>query len=349
MADDSKKIRTFEVAALAKASPSTVSRALAGDPRISEATRERVLAAARQLNYQPNLIARGLKNSSTGIVGVVVTDLDNLYHSHTLKLLIDEMGHQRLAPLVFACNTDDRAGAVIDRLTSYQVDAVIALAAPFDAEIVQSCSQSGKPLVLMNSYDGPVPVHTVAGDSRAGGAIAAEHLVERGGRRFAFFGGEDRTRISRERELGFRETLEQLGHRCDVHASTRYSYNEGRQAATELLAQRPDAIFCANDVLAFALMDTARHEFGLSIPDDLIVVGYDNTAIASWPSFSLTSIDQCLEAMVSSTIAATRAIIDEPQREPVAATIAPRLISRNSTATAAVSWSRQNAENTDRL
>ncbi|GLU29219.1 LacI family DNA-binding transcriptional regulator [Brucella sp. NBRC 12950] len=337
MADDSKKIRTFEVAALAKASPSTVSRALAGDPRISEATRERVLAAARQLNYQPNLIARGLKNSSTGIVGVVVTDLDNLYHSHTLKLLIDEMGHQRLAPLVFACNTDDRAGAVIDRLTSYQVDAVIALAAPFDAEIVQSCSHSGKPLVLMNSYDGPVPVHTVAGDSRAGGAIAAEHLVERGGKRFAFFGGEDSTRISRERELGFRETLEHLGHRCDVHASTRYTYDDGRRVAAELLAQKPDAIFCANDVLAFALMDTARQELGLSIPNDLIVVGYDNTAIASWPSFNLTSIDQCLEAMVSSTIAATRAIIDEPSREPVAATIAPRLTPRNSTA--ARSWS----------
>jgi DNA-binding LacI/PurR family transcriptional regulator len=122
-----------------------------------------------------------------------------------------------------------------------------------------------------------------------------------------------------------------------VHASTRYTYDDGRRVAAELLAQKPDAIFCANDVLAFALMDTARQELGLSIPNDLIVVGYDNTAIASWPSFNLTSIDQCLEAMVSSTIAATRAIIDEPSREPVAATIAPRLTPRNSTA--ARSWS----------
>lgn len=332
MADDGKKVRTFEVAALAQASPSTVSRALAGDKRISEATRERVLAAARQLNYQPNLIARSLKNASTGIVGVVVTDLDNLYHSHTLKLLIDEMGDQRLAPLVFACNTDGRAGAVIDRLRSYQVDAVIALAAPFDAEIVRICSDSGKPLILMNRYDGPEPVHTVAGDGRAGGAVVAAHLAGQGGQTFAFFGGEDRTSISRDRELGFSETLESLGQRCHLRATTVYAYDDARRAAVELLNQKPDAVFCANDLLAFALMDTARQEFGLSIPGDLLVVGYDNTAISDWPSYGLTSVDQCLETMASATIAATRSIIDTPNRKPMQMTIAPRLIPRNSTA-----------------
>ncbi|TNM59587.1 LacI family DNA-binding transcriptional regulator [Aliirhizobium smilacinae] len=331
MADDGKRVRTFEVAALANSSPSTVSRALAGDKRISEATRERVLAAARELNYQPNLIARSLKNASTGIVGVVVTDLDNLYHSHTLKLLIDEMGDQGMAPLVFACNRNDRAGAVIDRLTSYQVDAVIALAAPFDAEIVRICGASGKPLVLMNSYEGPTTINTVAGDSRAGGAMVAEHLVACGGQHFAFFGGEDSTRISRDRELGFCETLGSLGHRCDLRTSSIYAYDDARRAAAGLLEGRPDAVFCANDLLAFALMDCARLQFGRSIPGDLLVVGYDNTAIAAWPSYDLTSVDQCLEIMAAKTIATTRAMIDDPKREPTVMTVLPRLIPRNST------------------
>jgi len=331
MADDGRKVRTFEVAALAQASPSTVSRALAGDKRISEATRERVFAAARQLNYQPNLIARSLKNASTGIVGVVITDLDSLYHSHTLKLLIDEMGERGLAPLVFACNATDRAGGVISRLMSYQVDAVIALAAPFDAEIVQSCHEGGKPLVLMNSYDGPAPAHVVAGDSRAGGALAAEHFIQAGARRFAFLGGEDSTRISHDRERGFRDRLEQAGHNCRIRAQTSYTYSDARQAAADLLAQKPDAVFCANDLLAFALMDTARRS-GLSIPGDLILVGYDNTAIAAWPSYDLTSIDQCLEVMVSETVAVTMAIIGGSSPDPVHLTIPPRLVQRNSTA-----------------
>lgn len=332
MADRIRKVRTIEVAALAQASPSTVSRALAGDKRISQATRDRVLAAAEKLNYQPNLIARGLKNASTGIVGVVITDLDNMYHSHTLKLLIDEMGERGLAPLVFACNETDRAGAVITRLMSYQVDAVIALAAPFDKDIVRSCLKGRKPLVLMNRYDGPDAVNVVAGDSITGGAMAAEHLVERGARRFAFFGGEDSTRISRDRELGFCRRLGELGHTCGTRISSLYSHAEGRRAALALLESRPDAVFCANDTLAFALMDAARRDFGRRVPEDLMVVGYDNSALASWPSYDLTSVDQCLGRMVSETVEMALAIADTPKADPVEKTITPALIPRGSTA-----------------
>ena len=332
MVKESKRVRTFEVAALAQASPSTVSRALAGDQRISEATRRRVLAAAQQLNYQPNLIARSLKNASTGIVGVVVTDLDNMYHSHTLKLLIDEMGERGLAPLVFACNATDRASAVTARLMSYQVDAVIALAAPFDEDVVRSCREGRKPLVLMNRYDGRSAVNVVAGDGRAGGAMAAEHLVERGAKRFAFFAGEDNTLISRDRELGFREKLAELGHDCGERVSSRYSYAEAQAAAASLLESRPDAVFCANDTLAFALMDTARRRFGYAIPKDLMVVGYDNAAIASWPSYDMTSIDQCLGALVSETVAKTLGLVEAPETDPDIKIIKPVLVRRGSTA-----------------
>lgn len=332
MADEGKKVRSFEVAALAKASPSTVSRVLSGDKRISDATRERVLSAARQLNYQPNLIARSLKNASTGIVGVVVTDLDNLYHSHTLKLLIDEMGGRGLAPLVFACSGADRASAVISRMMSYQVEAVVALAAPFDGEIVRSCSEGRKPLVLMNDYDGPGRVNTVAGDSRAGGAMVADHLIKCGASRFAFLGGEDGTQISHDRESGFRDRLEQLGYRCDYRASSAYSYASAQVAAAEILQYRPDAVFCANDVLAFALMDTARQLFSRSIPENLLVVGYDNSVIASWPSYDLTSVDHGLERIVSQTVNTTIAVIEGLSLEPSAHSISPVLTPRNSTA-----------------
>jgi DNA-binding LacI/PurR family transcriptional regulator len=331
VAKEDKKARSIEVAALAQASPSTVSRALAGDKRISKATRERVLAAAQELSYQPNLIARSLKNRSTGIVGVVVTDLGNMYHAHTLKLLIDEMGARSLAPLVFACNATEGADAVISRLMSYQVDAVIALAAPFSADIVRSCKAGGKPLVLMNRYDGPEEVSIVSGDSVAGGAMVAEHLVERGARSFAFFAGDDSTLISQDRERGFSERLAELGHSCTRRATSSYSYTQAQKAADQLLQDPPDAVFCANDTLAFALMDMARKKFGYAIPDDLMVVGYDNSGIATWPSYDLTSVDQSLSEMASQTVATTLAMVGASDTTPICKVVAPLLIHRGST------------------
>lgn len=331
MVKHSGKVRSIEVAALARASASTVSRVLSGDKRISQATRERVLAAAAELGYQPNLIARSLKNSSTGIVGVVVTDLDNLYHAHTLKLLIDEMGDRGLAPLVFACHKRERASTVISRLMSYQVDAVIALAAPFSAEIVKSCQSAGKPVVLMNRYDGTEEISLVAGDGIKGGALVADHLAAAGARRFAFFAGEDHTRISSDREHGFKQRLSELGHDCSLRAASAYLHAAAFKAATELLEERPDAVFCANDTLAFALMDAARHSFGLRVPQDLTIVGYDNSELAAWPSYNLTSVDQSLEEMTLLAVQETLALISDPEFIPTRRMVTPKLVVRGST------------------
>lgn len=325
-----RKVRSHEVAALAKASPSTVSRALAGDKRISEATRVRVLAAAKELDYHPNLIARSLRNASTGIVGVVVTTLDNPYHAHMLKLLIDEMRGRRLAPLVFACNNPEHAGAALSGLMSYQVDAVVGMAAPYDREIVRRCQENGKPLVLMNRYAGPEPVHMTSGSGVSGGALAAEHLVAQGARRFGFFAGEDGTRISGDREQGFHERLAELGHACAFRASSPYQYHEAFAAAGALLAERPDAVFCANDTLAFALIDRARKDFGMSTPADLLVVGHDNSALAGWAAYELTSIEQDPGAMVAATVSTVVEIIGKPAARPILRQVEPRLVVRGS-------------------
>ena len=331
VAGEGRKVRTIEVAAQAGISQSTVSRALAGDPRISQATKDRVLEAAERLGYRPNLIARGLKNRTTGIVGVVVTDLDSPYHAHALRLLIDEMGVQGLAPLVFSCNAAERAGAVIGRLAGYQVDAVIALAAPFDTEIVKSCRGMGRPLVLMNDHEGEAALGIVAGDGHRGGALIAAHLVECGARSFGFFAGEDSTRISQEREDGFRAGLRALGFACTRRAAASYDYAAAAAAAEALLQDPPDAVFCANDTLAQALVDTARLRFGMRMPQDLLVAGYDNSALASRPVYGLTSVDQGLEEMAARAVAMVIQMLAAPQAPPPRVVVPPRLVIRNST------------------
>lgn len=329
--DNGKKgVRSFEVAALANISRSTVSRALSGDPRISAETRARVEEAAAKLGYRPNLIARGLKNQATGIVGVVVTDLNNPYHAHALQLLIDKLGARRLAPLVFVGDTAEGAESAIARLMSYQVDAVIALAAPFGEEIVAACHAGRKPFVLMNRYDGPHDVSFVCGDSAGAGAMVADHLIARGATSFGFFAGEDRTSISREREAGFAGRLGEKGFPLKARVSSRYNHRDAMAAADALLRSPVEAVFCANDTLAFALIDAAR---GLPPEKRPLVVGYDNSALAGWPPYDLTSVDQNLGEMTSMTVDLAHEMTREPDGPVRQHTIAPHLVERGSTAT----------------
>ncbi|MCO5071786.1 MAG: LacI family DNA-binding transcriptional regulator [Rhizobiaceae bacterium] len=328
MHSDGRKIRSLEVAERAQISRSTVSRVLSGDPRISEATRARVLAAADELGYQPNLIARGLKNQSTGIVGVVVTDLDNSYHAHALQLLIEKMGEKRLAPLVFAGNSVEGAESAIARLMSYQVDAVIALAAPFSQSIIAACRTGSKPLVLMNRHEGEESVSAVGGDGAAAGAMVADHLVARGARSFAFFGGDDSTKISMERQTGFADRLAAHSFSLGTVCTSRYSYDPARRAAVSVLSAAPDAVFCANDTLAMALADAARERDAGPPP---MIVGYDNSALAARPLYDLTSVDQNLEEMTSRTVETALAMVFDSQAPTVRLTISPFLVERGST------------------
>lgn len=332
MAGRKSRVTRVEVAELARASAPTVSRALAGDSRISEATRLRVLAAAEELGYRPNLIARSLRKQSTGIIGVVVTDLENSYHAQALRLLVDELGEKGFAPLVFSCNAKQSAETVISRLTGFQVDAVIALAAPFDKEIVQNCSRSGKSLVLMNRYDGPEPVATVVGDNCAGGALLADHLIARGARSFGYFAGDDRTLISHDRETAFTARLAEAGFACTSRAVSTYSYDAARTAAATLLESPLDAVFCANDTLAFALMDAARQDLGMSVPDDLMIAGYDNSPLSERPAYDLTSVDQNLTELVTRTVARAQLLSADRGGASPSEVVVPRLVPRGSTA-----------------
>ncbi|WP_277749146.1 LacI family DNA-binding transcriptional regulator [Paenirhodobacter populi] len=329
-----KKIRSFEVAERANISRSTVSRVFSGDPRISEETRSRVMAAATELGYRPNLIARGLKNSRTGIVGVVVTEIGSAYHSLALQMLVEKMASARLAPLVFVGKTQQGTGNAIARLMSYQVDAVIALAAPFADDIVEACKAGKKPLVLMNDYSGAENVATVGTDNYLAGQMVAKHLIARGARRFAFFGGQDGTDISNKRSRGYSDTISEAGHSLSLWSTAHFDYVEALAAARDLARQaldsRVDAIFAANDTLAFALSDVLRDIAppGSSLP---LLVGYDNSAMSNWPGYDLTSVDHNLDDMIDLSIQTAINMADDPFAPAPKRLIQPVLVARGST------------------
>ena len=144
----------------------------------------------------------------------------------------------------------------------------------------------------------------VGADNHQGGKLAARALVQAGCKRIAYMAGLESNSTQIEREQGFREGLDELG--ASLHARVVGHYtDEGARHATRVLFsrdRRPDALFAANDLMAIAAIDTLKSEFRLQVPLDVSVVGFDNIPQASWSSYSLTTVDPCLEQMVNESV-----------------------------------------------
>lgn len=298
-------IRSVDVAKLAGVSRATVSRALTEGAIIAPATRARVIQAAAALGYHPNAIARSLIMRRSGIVGVVFAELVNPFYGQLLETLCQELQGRGKATLLFSCRDADHLDELVPKLLGYQVDGVIIAAATLSSTIAGQCVAAGRPVVLINRYvDHGQDVHVVACDNRAGAAMVARHLVETGHRRIGFMAGLENTSSNRDREAGFTTELARLGLRLHVREAGNYTYAGALEPARRMLAvaQRPDAIFCANDPMAMAVSDVARTEYGLRVPEDLALAGFDNTAPAASPAYSLTTIDQNMGFMTKRAV-----------------------------------------------
>ena len=326
-----KRVRSFEVASLANISRSTVSRALSGDPQIPPATRERVLKAAAQLGYTPNLIARGLKNQKTAIVGLVISELENPFYALLLDALNRGLEDNGLASLLFVCPDIKRFDDIVPRLMSYQVDAVVVAAGPLSSVIAEQCSAAGKPLVYVNRYGQQDGTSVVSGENFRGGELAAEHLIATGARTFGYLAGLEETSTTRDREIGFRRRLAEHGISHIRRDIGYYSYEGAVDAAHRLLSDMPDAIFCDNDAMAVCLVDIARVHYGIEIPERLGVVGYDNTPVSALPAYQLTTIDQRIDQMAQTTVELLVGLIDDPDAGPQKRFVTPRLVRRATT------------------
>lgn len=292
--------RSRDVAREAGVSQSTVSRALRGDSRISRETRERVLSAAERLSYVPNTLGRNLATMSTGVVGVVVSDIENPFYPELLSALHRELLESRYQMVLFAERTGISAEGLLKYFASGAADGVILATATLVSPIVERIEALGLPLVFVNRYTEGVKVDSALADNAEGGFLAGRYLVELGHRRIGFISGQRDVSTSRDRELGFRRALESAGVPLP-EALTRggaFSHQGGFEYCTELLGipEPPTAVFCANDVIAFGALDAARR-LSIPVPEQLSVLGFDDLAMASWDAYSLSSIRQPISEM----------------------------------------------------
>ena len=328
-----KQITSVDVARKAGVAQSTVSRVLSGNGRISHKTRKRVLAAAHQLNYKPNALARSLITQRTNFVGIVMADISNPFYPNVLQLFARRFQARGQQILLFHVPPGGDVDDILPQAMEYQMEAMIITSATISSGMANECARRGMTVVLFNRYTDDCAVSAVCCDNVRGGQTVADYFLDSGYQQLAYIAGDEDTSTNIDRELGFSTRLRERGIPHYLRQSGTYSYRSGYEAALQLLDRDnpPEAIFCANDLIAMGCMDAARFELGIHIPDELAVVGFDDIPAADRPVYNLTTVRQPVNKMIDTTLALLDDYAAAPGTAPVLRLEPGQVIERSST------------------
>jgi DNA-binding LacI/PurR family transcriptional regulator len=308
-----------EVARMAGVSRSAVSRTFTEGASVSPETRTRVLAAAEALNYHVNNLARGISKEEVRPVCVIGATLSSPFHAKLFDLLSQALQRAGRMVMVINTGTDARDCGVqeaLERALSYRAVATVVLSGTPPADLLTRCVAAGQRMILINRSEAlPGVCHIHTDDAPAMRECVA--MLQRAGvERAALVTSASGTPGLVRRAQNF---LAAAGLSVRLWQDGETSYDTGRRAGRELFggAERPDGVFCNNDLLAFGLMDAARQDFRLDVPRDLNVVGFDDVPQAAWGSYGLTTFAQPLQDMadrIVSLIGAGATLPAEPIR-----------------------------------
>jgi DNA-binding LacI/PurR family transcriptional regulator len=301
-----EKVTSLEVAALAGVSQSAVSRVFTPGSSVSKKTADKVMAAANQLGYRPNILARAMKSGQSRIIGLVVAYLENYFYPEMVERLSVELQKVGYHVLIFLAPVSvDNVDKVVREIMDYQVDGIVLASVSVSSDLAARCQSTGLPVVLFNRAHADRNLSSVTSDNYAGGKALADYLCSLGHERIAYVAGFTGATTQIDREAGFRAGLAEAGQELFARAEGNFDYATAQAAARELFAtsRRPDAVFVANDHMAFAVMDVLRFELGLRVPEDVSVVGFDDVPPAAWPAYNLTTYRQRVDVMVAETVA----------------------------------------------
>jgi len=286
--------RIGQVAERAGVSATTVSHALNGRRPVSAATRDRIMAAIEELGYRPNVVARGLRAGRSLTVGLVIPDITNPFYPVLARGLQEVLGPAGYDEIITNTNgTRDLERAALDKMISRQVDGLAFAVFHTHAEDLQPVIDAQIPVVRLGGRQAQPGVDLIHSDDEGGARAAVRHLLHSGYRRIAFVCGPAAEGPAAERVAGYRAALAEAGVRPQQNmvVHTDFSRAGGAHGVERLFRQRkrPDAVLCANDMMAIGALDAAR-ERGLRVPDDLAVMGFDDIEAASLVTPRLTTI-----------------------------------------------------------
>lgn len=294
---------SIDVARHAGVSQSAVSRTFAENGSVSAVTREKVLAAAVELGYRPSAIPRIMLTDRSFLVAIAIGGMYNPFNSSVLEEFTRRLQAAGYQVILVHVERGDTLESFMPRLASYRVDAVFLARGILDERAAAELAAYKIPIVAFHTPLSNEWVSSVCCDNQSAGRQAAELFAMRGARRCAFVGGNPGGSTSVERHAGFRDHLLKRSFEAPQLVSAEFTYEGGRAAATELLEGPlpPDAVFCSNDLIAIGVIDAAR-ETGRRIPEDLMVIGFDDIPEAGWVGTNLTSFRQTQPSMVDASL-----------------------------------------------
>ncbi|TMR33128.1 LacI family transcriptional regulator [Nonomuraea zeae] len=302
---------------LAQVSATTVSHTLNGRRPVAEQTRRRVLAAIEELGYRPNVLARGLRTSRSQTIGLVIPDITNPFYPALARGLQDVLGPAGYDQIIGNTDGERRLErAALEQMIARQVDGLVFAVFNTHAEDLLPVIDAGIPVVRLGGRLVQRGVDVVHSDDEGGAREATRYLLERGYRRIGFVCGPAGEGPAAERVAGYRTALADAGggegapvagHAggCDgavvggagaevrpgLVVRTHFSRQGGAEGAARLLdlPEPPDALLCANDVMAIGALDVAL-ERGLRVPGDVAIMGFDDIEAASMVTPRLTTM-----------------------------------------------------------
>jgi LacI family transcriptional regulator len=322
-----------DVAALAAVDPSVVSRVLNADPtlKVTEATRERVLAAVQRLGYRPNALARGLRMATTSAIGLVLPEVSNPVYGPIV------VGAERRAAeagyvLVLGSGADAATTeASFARLLSEgRVDALLVASATVEDQLLRGLSRGAAPVLAVNRRIAGA-VGSIVVDDAAGAHLATRHLLELGHRRIVHVSGPPAMDTSARRQAGYEQAMRDAGLAPRVVAGRGWDARSGYAVGAAVLQHRATtAVFVANIMAAIGVIRAAR-ERGRAVPDDLSVVALHDSPVAEFFEPPLTTVQLPLEQLGRAAVELVLERLGGAPPRDVLLADPPRLLVRGST------------------
>ncbi|NJP92348.1 LacI family transcriptional regulator [Nonomuraea sp. FMUSA5-5] len=332
-----------DVAKAAGVSRATVSRVVNGIRNVDSALQDAVRQAIAATGYVPNRAARSLVTRRAGSVAMVVSGADDESASFPVEVFTDPffgrvvggiVGFLRprgIHPLLMFAETAEARAQVLTALRQGEADGALLVSTHAADPLPRLLSEAGLPAVLFARPAEPVPISYVDVDHRAGAKLAADHLVARGRKRIATISGPLDVPAARARLAGFRDAMAAHGHPFVPSAEGGFTSGSGEQAMERLLAEHPglDGVFVANDLMAQGALPVLRRH-GLAVPDDVAVVGFDDSSAATACRPPLTTVRHPVEDMAAEMARLLLEHVEQPEHRPTSIIFEPALVVRAS-------------------
>lgn len=333
------KATIYDVAKEAGVSIATVSNAINGKGKISKKRREEIFKVMERLQYKPSVIASALMGKRTFTLGLLIPDVSNPFFAEIARAIEDE-AHQTGYSLII-CSTDNKDEKVeryLKLLEQKSVDGIIIGTGIENIELLKQLQEKSIPIAMIAREVESLTAHTVVTDDFLGGTLAARHLLELGHLRLSVLTESLKVSSSRERIRGFTFALFEAGIALNEESivTCDHTIEDAKLGAKRLLrqAERPTAIFCSNDILAVGALQAAKEE-GLRVPEDVSVIGFDNTILSSVTDPALTTVAQPMDRMAKLVFnLLTGHLENKPDTAMQRIVLRPELIVRQSTAEA---------------